>query len=219
MLKTWPMLKSLWWKELRELLPLIVAAIAAQGFLIVGMLQESRPRPDTIWPMLYMIAVLFAAAAGLWQTWRESFANHYQFLLHRPLKRRTIFTAKMIFGILVVLLFVALPFLCFSIWGDNQMRVHLQDPKLVGEAAGLCASISVLYLSAFLSGLRPGRWYGSQFLPLLAGILLYIVLQIVADFALDASSFLWVSALVAGPIIGAGFAIAILSVGRIRDFS
>src|SRR4029079_13273410 len=87
MLKPWPMLKSLLWKEFRELLPLSVAALAAQAFLLLGLMRfsaivtaaASQRDAESIWPIMCTIAVLFAVAAGLWQCARENQANHYQF--------------------------------------------------------------------------------------------------------------------------------------------
>jgi hypothetical protein len=224
MLKTWPMLKSLVWKEFRELLPLIAAAIAAQCLLVGAGLQlhvDHRPSDiAAIWPLLYMVALLLAIASGLWQSWRESFGNQYQFLLHRPMSRPATFAAKMAFGIASVILVVALPLLCLSLWMDSWGRFHHRDEVgFAAAAAQLCAAIPLLHLGAFLSGVRPGRWYGSRFLPLFAAILLYIVVQVVANSLMTVSQSWWFSSLVVAPIIAVGFVGAILHVAKARDFS
>jgi hypothetical protein len=102
MLKTWPMLKAMLWKELRDLLPVIVAAVAAQLFIVGGLLHDwrgsrwhhDRGTLELTWTFLYIIAVLFAVVCGMWQTGREAIGSHYQFLLHRPLSRHAIIGAK-----------------------------------------------------------------------------------------------------------------------------
>jgi hypothetical protein len=224
MLRTWPMIKSLVWKELRELLPVIVAAIAAECFLIGGLLRlgnhqqgYSRGELEVIWPFLYTTAVLYAVVSGLWQAGREALGGHYQFLLHRPLRREAIVGTKITFGAIACLLVVGAPLVWFAVWANRVVR----DPRIADfsmPAWSLCAGILILYVAAFLSGLRPGRWYGSQFFPLLAGIVLYILHQVVADDPYLPAS-LWVPWLMFGLAIEFFFVIAILHVGRTRDFS
>jgi ABC-type transport system involved in multi-copper enzyme maturation permease subunit len=224
MLKIWPMLKSLLWKEFRELLPLSVAALAAQAFLLLGLMRframvsaAASPRDaESIWPIMCTIAVLFAVAAGLWQCARENQANHYQFLLHRPLHRNTIFISKLALGAAVCLLTVGLPLLCFAFWVDNRLAFHSMAPWLSEPAWKTDAGLLLLYLGGFLSALRPGRWYGSRFLPLFAGILLFIIVVVVAQ---STSSWMWFPMLIAGPIFELCFAAAILHVARTRSFS
>ena len=222
MLKTWPMLKSLLWKESRELLPLVAAAVAAQIFLIGGMMRwQGNPHQDAygIWPLLYVTAVLLAVAAGFWQTWRESLSSQFQFLLHRPLARKRIFEVKISFGLIIVMIFAALPLLCFSLWADGWMGLHIQGAQLSNASIQLCALIPLLYLGAFLSGVRAGQWYGSRFLPLFGAILLSVVIGVVGDSLVAASLWSWIAALAAGPAMAVGFVAATLHVTETRDFS
>ena len=223
MLKTWPMIKSLAWKEFRELLPLIVAALAAQAFLLVGLMrfrslsQSPSPRDaESIWPLMYTIAVLFGVTAGLWQSARENLANHYQFLLHRPLAREMIFATKLMLGAAACLLTVGLPLVCFASWVDHRLAFNHQEQWLSEPAWKAVAGFLLLYLGGFLSALRPGRWYGSRFLPLFAGILLFVVLQTIAQ---TTSSWMWVPVLISGPVLEVCFVAAILHVARARSFS
>ena len=225
MLKTWPMLKSLLWKEFRELLPLIAVAIAVQVMWIAAILHFSDDVPHTasmVQPVLYMITVLFAIAAGLWQMWRESLANHYQLLLHCPLDRSTIFISKIGFGAATVMVVVGLPQLLFAIWADSLIGWR---GDMVAPAWQLTAGVLFFYFGAALSVLRPGWWYGSQFLPLLAGILLFIVLQVCANLAASqpqmqdgqwrtCRSVLWIATIALASLIEIGFVIAILHVVR-----
>jgi len=218
------MIKSLVWKEFRELVPLSVAALAAQVFLLLGLMRfgalvnsTASPRDaESIWPFMYMIAVLFAVAAGLWQSWKENLTNHYQFLLHRPLRRNTIFLSKLALGAAACLLTVGLPLVSFALWVDHWLALNHQETWLSAPAWRAGASLLLLYLGGFLSVLRPGRWYGSRFLPLFAGILLFVLVVVVAQ---STSSWMWIPMLVAGPFLELCFVGAILNIARTRTFS
>ena len=85
----------------------------------------------------------------------------------------------------------------------------------------------MLYLGAFLSTLRPARWYGSRFYPMLAGILLFILFQYLVSNSLVISTettqvalarILYWSALVLSPLLAIAFAVAALFVAKTRDF-
>jgi len=223
MLRKWPMIESLLWKEFRELLPLMVVALAAEAFLILGLArywalsQTSSPQDSApVWPMLYTTAILFSIAAGFWQSARENFASHYQFLLHRPLSRQAFFVAKVAVGASACLLVVGLPFLWFAWWIDRWFIANSQEPQLLTLTWKAAAGLPLFYFGAFLSGLRPGRWYVSRFLPFLAAILLFITLNSVA---LTAYSWMWLPTLIAGPVLEFCFAAAILHVARTRSYA
>ena len=178
-------------------------------------------------PVLYMITVLFAIAAGSGRCGENRLANHYQFLLHRPLDRSTIFISKIGFGAATVIVVVGLPQLLFAIWADS--RIGWRGNMWPFPACQLTAGVLFFYFGAALSGLRPGRWYGSQFLPLLAGILLFIVLQVCANLVASERmpnggwrtwpSVQWIATIALAPLIEIGFVIAILQVVRTRDYS
>ena len=96
-------------KELRELLPLILLALLAQLVVVtaamgisVGLVdQPAQVIPfvgrDIIWYTI-VVAGLLAVAAGLRQTMWESAQGTFQFLLHRPVSRQTIFVTKLAVG-------------------------------------------------------------------------------------------------------------------------
>ena len=119
----------------------------------------------------------------------------------------------------MILIFVALPLLFISYLADSWATAYFRDVGHCAAAVQLCFSIPILYFGAFLSGLRPGRWYGTQFLPLFAGILLYVVLQVVDGELLTGSSWYWSPMLFAGPVVAIAFVESILHVCRTRDFS
>ncbi len=152
------MLKSLVGKELRELLPAIFAAIAAQVFLIGGLYHSWKNNfndAEAIWPLLYLTALVFAIVSGSAQIWRETSGGNFQFLLHRPVSRESILGIKLVVGAGTTLLVVAAPLLMFSLYVDSSYRWQDISRKVSPMAWQLCAGILLLYLGAFLSSLRP----------------------------------------------------------------
>jgi ABC-type transport system involved in multi-copper enzyme maturation permease subunit len=215
------MLKALVWKEFRELLPMSAVALGVQMLLICYALNDWRIYHNAsnvfaTFPFLYIASMIFVLCAGLWQSARELTPNTYQFLLQRPVERTTVFGVKIGFGMLVCMVVGLAPSILFTAWMQDFVR---RDDDYVHAVLGLCGGVWLIYFGALLSGLWPARWYGSRFYPLLAGILLYILLQ---------STYSMLDHLawrphdlfpLVGPILSIGFALAVLYVSRTRDFS
>jgi len=75
----------------------------------------------------------------------------------------------------------------------------------------LWLSLVVLYLGSFLSGIRPGRWFGTRLLPLVSASFIVFLLQ----------GLPWIS-LLGPPVIGlvcTAFVAVIVVVARDRDYS
>jgi hypothetical protein len=211
-------------KELRELLPITVVILLMQLYLVstaMGVfLFLIRRSDETIpfvvdemfWPML-VVAGLGAVGLGLWQTMRESGRGTFQFLLHRPARRDRIFATKLAVGCAVCLLLACLPVLSYAVWAAAP-GTHASPFfwSMTGWVWQMCLEIPLVYLGAFLSGLRPGRWYGSRFLPLAASLmLLWGVHRLVPSSA--------AANLAAITIACACFWVTILRVSQSRDFS
>jgi ABC-type transport system involved in multi-copper enzyme maturation permease subunit len=230
------MLKSLVWKEFRELLPISVLAIAAE-MLLIGVLAaerayrgivriEPRTEAEAVWPLLYIVALIYPIAAGLWQVWRENTYGNFQFLLHRPVSRNTLMGVKLICGATACALIICVPVIFFAMWIDSEV-FHHQRTWITNSAVSLCFGIGLLYVSAFLSALRPARWYGSMFFPLWVGIGVYIISQILASTSTwlsesmrtTESNWLWIFALALGPTVIFCFIPAILYSANKRDYS
>ena len=75
----------------------------------------------------------------------------------------------------------------------------------------MCLTIVLLYLAAFLSGLRPARWYGSRFWP--------VPLAFFAAILFSSIPTTWVVKAVPLLIIGAAYLWAILHVAYAHDYS
>jgi hypothetical protein len=215
------MLKALVWKEFRELLPMSAIALAVQVLLICYAINDWRVHHNqgnvyATFPILYIASLVFVLCAGLWQGARELSQNTYQFLLQRPVTRTSVFGIKVGFGALVCFVAGLAPIILFTVWTQNVVR---RDDDSVSTVLGLCGGAWLIYFGALLSGLWPARWYGSRFYPLLAGILLYILLQV---FYSMLSHVTWPSRdaiPLLGPIVSLGFVLAVLYVGQTRDYS
>ncbi len=222
------MIAALVRKELRELLPLLAVASIVHLYLVgcatgnvpegINILGEQRWIPFYVDPFdgrigsLLLVGGAFALFAGLWQTFSELARGTFHFLLHRPLPRTSIFGVKLLVGLVASLTVTWLPLFFYALWAATP-GTHASPFfwSMTGRTWLVCLVILLLYLAAFLSGLRPGRWYASRFWPvplaLLAGLLVSSTptSQFVSAMLLAgaAAAFLWV----------------ILHVACARDFS
>ncbi len=184
-------MKALVRKELREVLGLaaialtcyfvlVVSAIGARVFFWVPGLPHG---PEDV-PFISggflggftLVSVVFAAALGFRQSAWESGRGTYLFLLHRPMRRDTIFCTKLATGIGVFVLCASLPIVVYAAWAA--MPGHHAGPfewSMTGPAWQLVFLMPLLYLGAFLSGLRPARWFGTRLLPLAASVALLVL--------------------------------------------
>jgi hypothetical protein len=214
------MLKALLWKEFRELMPLCIAAFAAELLLAGVALNGWRlHRAADVWgivPLFWGVAVLVSLCMGYWQNSHEDTQNTFQFLLHRPLRRSTILLIKWLYGLLICLVFGPIPILISTAFAE--VTFPDQVPSSLQMAGGVCIGIWILYGGAFLSGLRPARHY-TRYLPLVAGFFLFVVFQmfyssLLPRNPLGAACFL----LLAAPIAACSVVVA-LHVGNTRDYS
>ncbi len=218
------MLITLARKELRELLPLVILGVILELYLActatgmrLGFFEETSVGvipfiSDETSHLFFYVSGGVAFALALWQTMLESTRGTFQFLLHRPLERKAIFGTKLAVGGAACLFVAALPVLCYSLWAATP-GTHASpfEWSMTAWAWQLCLQMLLVYFGAFLSGLRPGRWFGSRFLPLAASVSALIAFQIF-------SAWPWVT-LLACLAAEAGFVLVILDVGRSRDFS
>ena len=81
---------------------------------------------------------------------------------------------------------------------------------MTGPAWQLALLMPLLYLGAFLSGLRPARWFGTRLLPLTASVILLVLLVMAPWWPL---CYLLAAALYAVLVINVCF------VARVRDYA
>jgi len=165
-------------------------------------------------PVFAVVTAALAVALGLRQTLGESVRGTYQFLLHRPRGRTALFLTKLGTGLGVLLVCAAVPIVLYVSWAARPGR-HASPFawSMTVPAWGVAGLMALLYLGAFLTGLRPGRWYGTRLLLLAgAGVLLGVVY--VASWGLPAV----LAACVLG-VAGALLVACVCHVARVRDYA
>ena len=176
------MLKALAIKELRESAGIIVIAVLAAAHalaVLTGMhvfpmfnsfSGSGFPFVSDGFTKLYVLVIgALAIALGLKQAAGEGRRDTYYFLLHRPATRRFIFGTKLGVGAGFVLIVGGLLVLLYAIWAATPGKVAA--PFYWSMTAGawqLWLCMPLLYLGAFLSGIRPARWFGTRLVPLVA---------------------------------------------------
>ncbi len=186
-------MRALAWKELREVLGITAIALACYLALAVNAMGArvfdwvpAMPAGTHGVPFLEanftwfftFISVVFAAALGFRQSAWESSRGTFLFLLHRPLRRETIFFVKLATGAGVLLICASLPIVLYGAWAA--VPGHHASPfewSMTASTWRLTFLLPLLYLGAFLSGQRPARWFGTRLLPLVASILCLALLS------------------------------------------
>jgi hypothetical protein len=219
-------------KELREVRGIALIALGIFALLVTEMVKPSSISdfPGVDWIVhvndkvsdipfvtdnfvtsLFPYFFLLSIALGLRQTLGESVPGTYLFLLHRPAGRTWILGVKLLVGVSVYLLCGAMPILAYGIWGATHSLLF--EWAMTLNAWLFWLSMVTTYLLAFLTGLRPARWFGTRLFPL---AMLFVPLLIfnrgAEDLILEILGVLWF-------VTGAMALMAIFFVANHRDFS
>lgn len=184
MLKEW---RETWWMGL-----------AALGFLLLLVLTEMGLRFDDRHFRLYwelqresgwwepapflradfsqivgITACILGGVLGLWQTLGESVRGTWAYLLHRPLRRGDVVLTKLLFGGGLLLLSTGIPLLTYLVWAMLP-GTHAQPFELwmTTETFRMWLGGTLVYLAAFLVGIRAARFYVSRLWPLVLAVLI-----------------------------------------------
>jgi ABC-type transport system involved in multi-copper enzyme maturation permease subunit len=184
------MLKALVIKELRESAGIIALAALAAVFVVTSLTGLPLVPVDAVgsggFPFvsdtftLYLGLILggLAAALGLKQTAWESSHGTYHFLLHRPVSRQFVFGTKLAVGVATILMVGGLMILAYAMWAAGAGNSPTPFAwSMTAPAWQLLLCLPLIYLGAFLSGLRPARWFGTRLGPLASGIIVAIVVS------------------------------------------
>lgn len=223
-------MKALAWKELREIFIIMAGALAWYLALVVNVMGTKVfnwmpvmpqgtfgiPFLDEGFPRFHiLISAIFAIALGFRQSASESSRGTYLFLLHRPIRRETVFLIKLATGSAVYLLCASLPILLYAWWailpGHNPAPFEWSMTASTWECMFL---MILLYLGAFLSGLRPARWFGTRLLPLSGSLMLSLMLGV----TLPGAKW-WYLGFPLSLIAGALLIANICFVARVRDYA
>lgn len=223
------MLKALVYKELRETALLAALALAAGFYDLASVLgyhvphwagHRAAPAPfvaDGFVAEAAVIALLLATALGLLQSFVESARGTWLWLLHRPVSHRQVIGIKLAVGAAVFSFCATLPLIVYALWAATP-RTHASPFawSMTVDAWRNCLAMLVVYFAAFLSGVWPGRWFGTRLLPLLgAGILAYVGIHICEQAWPQWRHWQWAWLL----LLASASIYAIRFVVRTRDFS
>ena len=218
------MFRAMVWKELREVRGIALLALLAQVYLIVaathsGLFPFMRNilvpfAFDQFLMLVLWICVPAAIALGYRQTLGESIYGTYPFLFHRSAGRAWLIGTKLLVGATVYLACNMVSIVGYGLWAATPgTHAGPFEWSMTVPCWVAWFSMLILYLGAFLSGLRPGRWFGTRTLPLVgAGLITFVAVAI---------------AIIYHPLLGLSMVLvaiiwmidAILSVARAQDFS
>jgi hypothetical protein len=220
------MLRVMVSKELRETLPIAACAVAvylwlafgqpAAQFWPLGWLPIARGEP---FPFLsgeflgafLMASSVFAIALGLRQTLSESARGTWLFLLHRPLGRRWLIAVKLAVGVALFCVCAAAPILIYGWLAATPGNYPGPfEWSMMADTWTQGASLIGVYLGAFLTGIRPGRWIGTRLLPLMGTAILVFSIHFLTQ---------WMLFWGALAVLGAVLVGLILFIARTRDYS
>lgn len=161
--------------------------------------------------ILFVIGAALAITLGFRQSAWEPSQGTALYLLHLPLRRRTLFLTKLTTGIGVLLGCTLLPIVIYAIWAA--MPATHAGPfewSMTVPAFEVWLLMPLAYLGAFASGIRPARWLGSRLLPLFSVAAAGSILAVVAQW--------WPIALPLLLVVGAVLVSDILWEVETRDF-
>ena len=174
-------------KELRECRSIALSALAAYGLCVwwqTAMDESSNGMASMTIPflgssiftsMFVLISVALAIALGLRQTLGESSRGTFPLLLHRPATRRWLIAMKLLAGAGMCLACSAVPILVYAYWaatpGNHPSPFFWSMTASTWE---IWLSMALVYLAAFLTGLRRARWWFSRLWPIAAMLMVAI---------------------------------------------
>lgn len=183
------MIKALAIKELRESAGLVALAALGMVWALAGLMGVHPLRylsgyvaPDqaiafvtdrfATWASIFVGGL--AVALGLKQSAWERGRDTYYFLLWRPVSRRVVFGTKIIVGVFLVVALLAVAIGIYGWWASipGKKPAPFEWSMTVGAWKQVLL-LPLIYLGAFLSGLRPGRWFGTRLIPL-AGVFVWV---------------------------------------------
>lgn len=115
------------------------------------------------------VSVGFTIALGFRQSVGESVHGTWKVLFHRPVARTQLIAVKLLVGVVVYLVCAAAATLAYAWWAATP-GTHASpfEWSMTAPTWKAWIAMPLVYLGAFLSGIRPGRWIGTRLLPLAA---------------------------------------------------
>ncbi len=180
-------------KELRSISRLIALALLADGLLLSDLTGQSYWLGGTYpvqsgfaliqaswWLRFGFLVAAIASALGMSMSLDDGLRGTWAFALFRPVSRRAYIGAKLLVGGAVTLALSVLPVVVYSVWATTPGNVAAPFRwSLLQPAIEACGWSVVVFLGAFLSGIRPAKWWWSRLWPLATSVVLGILLWLV----------------------------------------
>jgi hypothetical protein len=218
---------ALAFKELRELRGIAAVALACYVALVANLMGAKVldmvpgvPRGTGEVPFtgtefrtpFTLVSVVFALAVGFRQSAVESSRGTFLFLLHRPLPRSEIMLIKLATGLGIFLVCASVPILMYGVWAATPgLHASPFEWSMTAPAWRAVLFVGLVYLGAFLSGLRPASWFGTRLLPLGAVTLAFLIL--------NSLPLKWYLGLLGAAVLYAVLIANVCYVARERDYS
>jgi hypothetical protein len=165
-------MKSLIWKELRQLAPWAGLMLLATVSIMIAVMVECDPYypaniPFAAWIVTVFCSIAAASLIGFLQSVLEIRRDQWAFLLHRGLSASQLFVAKIAAGLLVYALVIGIPAIIAVVWwrwpGIEQYPTswHQVRPLLLSMLAS-----PAFYFAALLAVVWKGPWHVSRLLPI-----------------------------------------------------
>jgi hypothetical protein len=166
---------------------------------------------DNFLSMFFFTGFPLAIALGFRQSAWEPSQGTSHYLLHLPLSRSNIFLSKLLVGGGMLLGCSLLPLVAYGAWASTPGTHPAPFAwSMARPVFQIWLTMPLLYLGAFLTGIRPALWYGSRLLPLVAVAPCAFFLQYVPDW--------WLLGLPLLVLIGASLTSVILLEAAERDY-
>jgi hypothetical protein len=202
------MFRAIALKELRETWSFAALAVALFAGLVCNQIGKWNPllnfflgwipglKPcacPSVFPFLHdsfqtpytFVAAALAIVLGLRQSAWEPSQGTAHYLLHLPLSRSNIFLSKLLVGGGLLLGCTLLPIVAYGVWASTPGTHPAPFAwSMARPVFQIWLTMPLLYLGAFLTGIRPALWYGSRLLPLVAVAPCAFLLQYVPAWSL-----------------------------------
>ncbi|MAG92423.1 MAG: hypothetical protein CMJ48_01545 [Planctomycetaceae bacterium] len=192
----WKELRETWWMGMVALVlfAIGIADVVNLGFNWVTMSLEtsfrgSLPfdgRNQFAFGYFLPIAAGMAIVLGLWQSLMEFVRGTWHFLINRPIERSRLVGNKLVAGLLLYFVTTAIPILGLACWAATPGAFAAPFEWSLTRTIWLVWLVMpILYLGAFLCGIRQARWWGTRLLPFVAAAGIAILPTLAYELRLD----------------------------------
>jgi hypothetical protein len=176
------MFRAMVYKELRETTGIVLIGLAFYFYFTVKAMRHDLLFSTSIdylfeIPLIggsYLSSFVWVSAGltialGFRQSLGEALRGTWKFLLHRPVGRTQLILVKLLVGVAVYLVCAAAAVLAYAWWAATP-GTHASpfEWSMTEQLWKVWMAMPLVYLGAFLSGIRPGRWVGTRLLPVAA---------------------------------------------------